>query len=581
MPQPILAQSILHETTAFLRTFPKLIRPEEIAPLEKLGLQQNFQRDDDIRLLLAGEFKAGKSTLLNALAGGRYAASDILEMTSWVAKYCSSESPFCIEHRKDGSERTWDPNEFLRKCESREFSEDYLTNISLLEIGTGKSQLPGIFIDAPGMGSVTRANEQRLIQSLDDADILVWVLSIDTIGDANEIGFIEEAIKHGTPYIIVLTKCDLLDSTEELEDIEDFIKHDLGLEDAKIFPVAALSALGAKVTLEPTVFSLAALRKHIANEVSVRNVAIRAKASQAHHGRVRELGYRLVSSVYGHLDQLSLTTQEFQRITESIRLVVQLRLENFVLNYVRTNFFGNKRNKIQSKLAGLLQEKDGELDENLLNKIFKEELGEGLLDQFWQRLCHDSSNECTKLWAERLDESQQELAKISSKLANTPIKTLGHLLTHDALAKAVKTDTLEAAGAAFAGTVGMAGVVTAYTAWLGPAAASISVSAAATGVGLPILGIGAVVALGYGMLKNEIAKSSTHQRAGILLDNYLEEYIDNLVRPQLFPKLNQLNQNVAASVVENFGKAAAEFLPPEIHLSEWLTTARVLLGKLT
>ena len=33
-----------------------------------------------------------------------------------------------------------------------------------------------------------------------------------------------------------------------LEDIEDFIEHDLGLEVAKIFPVAALSALGALVT---------------------------------------------------------------------------------------------------------------------------------------------------------------------------------------------------------------------------------------------------------------------------------------------------------------------------------------------
>ncbi len=41
--------------------------------------------DERLRIALLGEFNSGKSTLLNALSGRTVAATDALEMTSWVA----------------------------------------------------------------------------------------------------------------------------------------------------------------------------------------------------------------------------------------------------------------------------------------------------------------------------------------------------------------------------------------------------------------------------------------------------------------------------------------------------------------
>ena len=44
------------------------------------------ERPDLIRVLVMGEFKAGKSTLINALLGRAVAATDVFEMTTVVCR---------------------------------------------------------------------------------------------------------------------------------------------------------------------------------------------------------------------------------------------------------------------------------------------------------------------------------------------------------------------------------------------------------------------------------------------------------------------------------------------------------------
>ena len=72
-----------------------IIEKEELIPLENKFKETNYYSPDIPRIMLMGEFKAGKSTLLNALFGKNIAATDIFEMTSWVARYWYAKEEFC------------------------------------------------------------------------------------------------------------------------------------------------------------------------------------------------------------------------------------------------------------------------------------------------------------------------------------------------------------------------------------------------------------------------------------------------------------------------------------------------------
>src|ERR1039457_4415451 len=77
------------------RTGDPLLSTEDVAPLEALVREQSYFSADVPRILLMGRFKAGKSTLINSLVGANVAATDIFEMTSWVARYWPAHEPFC------------------------------------------------------------------------------------------------------------------------------------------------------------------------------------------------------------------------------------------------------------------------------------------------------------------------------------------------------------------------------------------------------------------------------------------------------------------------------------------------------
>jgi predicted GTPase len=207
--------SVVQEALRLLRVFAQqvpgdggLLTSEEIAPLERLQNEAGYYRADVPRLLLLGEFKAGKSTLLNAVLGGEYAATDILEMTSWIARYWPHETGFCRVVNHDGAEYEVAPDEFRRRCQSREIPESELARIQQVDVGVPRPYLRFSLMDCPGIGSVTRENERRLVRAIDDADLLIWVVDIESVGGMREAALIQKLRGQGMPMLAILTKCD-------------------------------------------------------------------------------------------------------------------------------------------------------------------------------------------------------------------------------------------------------------------------------------------------------------------------------------------------------------------------------------
>ena len=147
-----------------------------------------------LKLAIMGEVKSGKSTLVNAIVGSEVSEVDVLEATSSIINIFYNE------------EETY---EIDQNCINIGINSDVLKDISI--------------VDTPGLKSITSENENKSIQYIQNADIILYVFDSTHIGQEDIKDAVELIASYGKPIVGVLNKGDLLHDNhqEVLEYIED------------------------------------------------------------------------------------------------------------------------------------------------------------------------------------------------------------------------------------------------------------------------------------------------------------------------------------------------------------------------
>lgn len=147
-----------------------------------------------LKLVIMGEVKSGKSTLVNAIVGREVSEVDVLEATSSIINIFYNE------------EETYDIDQ---NCINIGINSDVLKDISI--------------VDTPGLKSITSENENKSIKYIQNADIILYVFDSTHIGQEDIKDVVELIASYGKPIVGVLNKGDLLHDNhqEVLEYIED------------------------------------------------------------------------------------------------------------------------------------------------------------------------------------------------------------------------------------------------------------------------------------------------------------------------------------------------------------------------
>lgn len=181
---------------------------------QRLTERAHKLRDNRFTILVVGEFKRGKSTVLNAMLGQRVLPQKVTPCTAIVTLIRYGEPPSIEVIFDDGKTATLTPDEFKQKYELKvedtawqgdvtSNNNDELENQFLDRFGNIKEAVisyplalcrDGVeLVDSPGLGEHP-ARERRVIEFLTKADAIVMVLSATQLLNQRELRFITHTL---------------------------------------------------------------------------------------------------------------------------------------------------------------------------------------------------------------------------------------------------------------------------------------------------------------------------------------------------------------------------------------------------
>ncbi len=211
-----------------------------------------------LQLAVLGQFKRGKSTLLNALIGGEVLPMGVLPVTAISTFLEAAKAPALTEVYLDGhvSEAIFETAEALRDrlacLVTEEANPGNRLGLSrvMVHLPSELLQRGVVLIDTPGVGSTFQHNTAAADAVLPASDAALFVVSSDPPITQVEVDYLNRIRLNANHIIVVLNKIDLLGPTDATR-AEVFLRKALtehgGFDDPQVFALSARSALTAKL----------------------------------------------------------------------------------------------------------------------------------------------------------------------------------------------------------------------------------------------------------------------------------------------------------------------------------------------
>lgn len=277
---------------------------------------------DSVKIAVIGEFKAGKSTLINAMLGTEVLPSWTVECTAAITQVGYGEEPAMVVHKTDGTETTHPLCDLKEMATTR---NRCFEDISYIEARYPVELLKNglVIVDTPGMNSAVKARGIITKKFMKIADAAVLVLNVEYLLKQSEIQFIRDEVSQSNygAIFVVVNRCDLYkDQPEQLKNalnqaavrLKELIPN---LE--RIYPLSALNALEAREDDDSAALVASGIEE-LENDLG-RYVAER-----------------------GALDRLERTGAAFAEILAEVSNDCRLRLAGLTLDKEKINVYARK-----------------------------------------------------------------------------------------------------------------------------------------------------------------------------------------------------------------------------------------------
>ncbi|MCX8046978.1 MAG: dynamin family protein [Anoxybacillus gonensis] len=198
---------------------------------------------------VAGEFKAGKSTFINALLGEEVLASDVIPATAVVTKLVYGEKKELIAHFTNGEKKNYSEEKLKQLTAEIKEGENLRKKLSFIELKLPNSLLKKItIVDTPGLNSNYSHHTEATETFIKKADFVIWLFDYLHTATASEVEMLKKLQQYKIPFATLVNRIDLHDEEQEpLEEVLEFNKRRLqGIVD-HLIGISAKEALEAKI----------------------------------------------------------------------------------------------------------------------------------------------------------------------------------------------------------------------------------------------------------------------------------------------------------------------------------------------
>jgi small GTP-binding protein len=310
--------SDLDERDVWLAALDELLSLAEgllaVTPRQHLAAARARVAEDRFNLVVLGEFKRGKSTLINALLSRNVLPTGVVPLTSVVTTIAAGQDDQLRVYFEDG------------RAEERPFAElaEYVTEtrnpgnrlgveLARLELDHDLLRVGLEFVDTPGIGSIHSHNTETARGFLPRVDAALCVLDGSQPLSEGERELLREVAERVPRLLLVINKIDHLDHADRevsVDFIRSALRDLLGDSELEVFAVSARQGEG----LDPLLTRLRKLAVDERRTLLLRSVGQLARGAAWEIAQAARFESRAIELP---LDQLDARAEIFeQRITE-------------------------------------------------------------------------------------------------------------------------------------------------------------------------------------------------------------------------------------------------------------------------
>jgi GTP-binding protein EngB required for normal cell division len=212
----------------------------------ELAAAMERAREGRFYVALVGQFKRGKSTLVNALLGADLLPTGVAPVTSVITLVRWGRTPRAVVHGA-GADVADIPLESLADFVTEAGNPGNRRGVRAVEIEFPADWMASglCLVDTPGVGSVIGANARETQAFVPHIDVALAVLGVDPPITAAELELFRPFPAQGTPLVVVLNKADLV-RPEDLEAGSAFTRQVLREQLGYRGPLLAVAARGGR-----------------------------------------------------------------------------------------------------------------------------------------------------------------------------------------------------------------------------------------------------------------------------------------------------------------------------------------------
>ena len=217
------------------------------AQTARAGALQEKLEDQSITVSVIGQFKRGKSCLVNALLGEDILPTGIVPITSAATKIRYG-APSCSVRFFNGVVKDVTPSELGGYINEQE-NPGNLLGVDCVDLTTLSDFLKDgmTLVDTPGIGSYHKNNTDAAYAFIRESDAVIFMLSVDSPINEIEIDILRNTKEYAAKFFFAVNKIDTIggaDQTAYIQYCRNLLCTLMGVEDVVLFPISAREGTG-------------------------------------------------------------------------------------------------------------------------------------------------------------------------------------------------------------------------------------------------------------------------------------------------------------------------------------------------